>query len=416
MAAFLSGCRRRNLFIVTCTWLVTPISAINLLEAKSLNTCMKNSQFTASYLNAVFTPNNGSLSLSIKGDSGVSDNVVFEAELLAYGYPAYRKFINPCQERKSLGGFCPMRPSPFELPFNTELPDDQIKRVPSKRSFRCNLVKWFDSVRITLIRDLSDAVYYIPDLDAKVRLRIRSLTDGHQLACVEADLSNGRTVHQEAVAWIVAVIAFLGFSLSGFTSGLGHTNAAAHLLSNSLSLFSYYQSLAFIGLTSVSTAPIVRAWSQNFQWSMGIMHLGFLHRMATWYQRATSGIPAILLYKLNQMSVHVEKRSFVPRTNTASKKVELKSFVVSGIKRVGFQAQIEESNIFFTTYTFFITFILFTVAITLLAKLICHGLVRYRLVSEDKFLGIRKQWKVFLKGNLFLSVSTPLSPQPIPRR
>lgn len=370
---------------------------------------MKNSQFTASYLNAVFTPNNGSLSLHIKGDSGVASKVLFDAEVLAYGYPAYVKVLDPCAERKALGGFCPMRPAPFELPFNAELPKDQIKRVPSKRSFHVNLVTWFDKLQVTLIRDLPGAIYYIPDLDAKVRIRIKSATDRRQLACVEADLSNGRTVHQESVAWVVAIIAFLGLSVSGFKSGLGHTNAAAHLLSNSLSLFSYYQSLAFIGLTSVSTAPIVRSWSQNFQWSVGIMNLGFLQRMATWYQRATGGIPTILLSRLNRMSVHVEKRSLVSRTNIASKKVELRSFVVSGIKRVGFRAQIEESNIFFTAYTFFIIFILFTIAMTLVSKVVSHTLVKYKAVDEDKFVGIRKEWKVILKGNLFLSVCSDLN-------
>lgn len=121
-----------NLFIfITCyAWLITPTSATNHLESKSLDTCMPHSAFSASYFNVLFTPNNGSIFISIKGSSGISGKVLLKAEVIAYGYPAFQKTIDPC-DGKMLLGFCPMTPAPFELPFNADLPKDQIKRIPS---------------------------------------------------------------------------------------------------------------------------------------------------------------------------------------------------------------------------------------------------------------------------------------------
>jgi hypothetical protein len=258
-----------------------------------------------------------------------------------------------------------------------------------------------------------DAVYYIPDLDGKVQVWINS-TSGEPLACVEAELSNGKTVNQKAVAWTVAIIAGSGLVISAVVSGLGHSNTAAHVASNALSLFSYFQAQAFIGMTSVATPPIVRAWTQNFQWSMGIIRVGFLQKMATWYQRATGGTPSSFLSSLATTSVQVQKRSLPvinnylsKRTNSQTTNAEnLKTLTVRGIERVGFLARVEITNIFFTGYTFFVIFVLFVTLGVILFKYICEGLVKAGKMKADKFTDFRNGWKLVLKGILFRVVST----------
>jgi len=71
------------------------------------------------------------------------------------------------------------------------------------------------------------------------------------VACVEANLSNGKTVDQKGVGWTTAVIAGLALVASAVTSGLGHSNTAAHVAANALSLFGYFQAQAIVGLTAV---------------------------------------------------------------------------------------------------------------------------------------------------------------------
>jgi Transient receptor potential (TRP) ion channel/ML-like domain len=265
---------------------------------------------------------------------------------------------------------------------------------------------------------LSGAIYYIPDLDAKVRVWINDTTTGQALACVEAELSNGKTVHQKGVEWTIAVIAIIGLITAAFVSGLGHSNAATHVCSNAMSLFSYFQAQALIGMTAVSFPPIVRAWTQNFQWSMGLISVGFLQKMATWYQRATGGKPSSYLSQSATTSVQVQKRSLdalsvlEKRSNslTSSDSSVLNVVTVKGIVRAGYLSHIEKTNIFFTAYTFFVIFVLFVTIGVVVFKYACEALVRAGRIKQDRFHDFRNGWRIVLKGILFRVVSEALGP------
>jgi hypothetical protein len=99
----------------------------------------------------------------------------------------------------------------------------------------------------------------VPDLDGLIRVYINDTETGEPVACVEAELSNVKTVYQKAVGWTTAVIAGLGLVASSVTSGLGHSNTAAHVAANALSLFGFFQAQAMVGMTAVDMPPIVRA-------------------------------------------------------------------------------------------------------------------------------------------------------------
>lgn len=255
-------------------------------------------------------------------------------------------------------------------------------------------------------------------MDAVVRIKIKDLDTHVQLACVEAELSNGHSVDQKAVAWTTAIIAGLGLVASAITSGLGHSNTAAHVAANAMSLFGYMQAQAFIGLSAVPLPPIVSAWTQNFQWSMGIIRVGFLQKMATWYQRATGGTPTTHLSQLSFFSVEVQKMRkmrralefttgavgrLIARSNAAATEAQAgqERLVLHGIERVGFKARIETTNIFFTGYTFFVIFVLFTVIGVVAFKFICEGLVKANKLKSDQFSDFRNGWQTVLKGILF---------------
>jgi hypothetical protein len=254
-------------------------------------------------------------------------------------------------------------------------------------------------------------------LDLLVRIKIKDLETKTLRACVEAELSNGHSVDQKAVAWITAVISGLGLVASAITSGLGHSNTAAHVAANAMSLFGYFQAQAFIGMCAVPLPPIVAAWTQNFQWSMGIIRVEFLQKMATWYQRATGGTPTTHLSQLSFVSVEVQKRMtkraismtsgaagrLLARSNAAATEAQAggERLVLHGIERVGFKAHIESTNIFFTGYTFFVIFVLFTVIGVLAFKYICEGLVKAGKMPNDKFVDFRNGWQTVLKGILF---------------
>lgn len=385
---------------------VLPVAAQDdgrVLRSSSLNTCQENSGFQASLFNVVFTPHNGSANVNIVAVSSVQGSVMFDVTVSAYGYEVIRTKVNPCDA--GLAGLCPMTAGKIPLNFNLPVSQDALKGVPG-------------------------ITYSIPDLDATIKLQIL-MTDGENagksVACVEADISNGKTVDLLGVKWATALIAGLALCSSAIISGFGHQNAASHVAANALSLFGYFQSQAMLGLTGISLPPIVSSWSQDFAWSMGIINVDWMQRVFTWYQRATGGTPSTIFDTLTTTSVQVEKRSLdaptinglysrsmammprsVAQTSAVShiaKRANIQtgsgSFIVFGIQRVAFKAGIETTNIFLTGLTFFCIFVILTVLAVAAFKGFCELAVKRKWMKPDTFLDFRNGWFTVLKGILF---------------
>lgn len=369
------------------------ITAEPMLVSSSLNPCSEASGFSASLFQVVFTPNNGTASIDMVATITVEGMVVFDISITAYGYEIMRKTINPCET--DLIGLCPMKRGKLAIPpFNLQIEQNDVKQIPG-------------------------IAYTIPDLDATVKVFVNKTDTGESVACVQADVSNGKTVDLLGVKWATAIIAGLALSASAVVSGLGHSNTAAHIAANALSLFSYFQAQAILGLTSVHLPPIVAAWVQNFMWSMGIIRVGFMQDIFTWYQRATGGKPATIFDTLTTISVQVQKRSLetaahavnlfkraeamLPRAIQPRNNIQTSDgrFVVFGIQRVAFRAKIETTNLFMTGLTFFCLFVILTVLSVLAFKGACELAAKKQWMKSDKFLEFRNGWKTVLKGILF---------------
>ncbi|CAG8958192.1 hypothetical protein HYFRA_00000544 [Hymenoscyphus fraxineus] len=380
--------------------LLSDVTAIRLIESKSLNSCQSNSSFTASLFNVVFTPDNRTLTFDIVGVSSIQGNVTFGIEVAAYGLSVVNKILDPCSI-KDMTGMCPMATGQLDINSNIQLEQSVINQIPG-------------------------IAYGVPDLDANVKIHINSTANPLvSLACVEANLSNGQTVDQKGVGWTTAVIAGLALVASAVTSGLGHSNTAAHVAANALSLFAYFQAQAIIGMTAVSLPPIVQSWTQNFDWTMGIIEVDFMQKIATWYQKSTGGTPDTLLNTLTTTSVQVEKRSvgqlakrtmdqtitlltraheLHTRSNNAGTETVTGTYIVRGIKRVAFRANIEASNIFLTGLAFYSIFIVFTIIFVAMFKGFCEVAVKARWMKSDKFQDFRNGWFTVLKGIMFRMV------------
>ncbi|KAL2862849.1 transient receptor potential ion channel family protein [Aspergillus lucknowensis] len=390
----------RVLPILLCflgTLINTPlVTAERLIESNALNLCQDSTNFTATYFHVQYTPNNNSLLIGFDGVSAISGYVEATLILDAYGYTVFRQTFNPCD--MDLEGLCPMNTGPIDvrdIPF--EVADDLNEHIPG-------------------------IAYTVPDLDASLRVYINSTTTHESITCLEASLSNGKTVYQKGVGWATAIIAGLGMTASAITSGLGHSNTAAHVAANALSLFGFMQSQAMIGMTAVHMPPIVQSWTQNFQWSMGIIRVGFLQDICTWYQRSTGGTASTLLSELSTVSVEVLKRRkrsldtvvsaasgivgrsvevLSKRAGTESERATSESKEVRGIERVGFIAGIEETNIFLTGFIFFVVFVALVMLLVVLFKAGCELLAKHGKMKSDKFQDFRNGWRIVARGILF---------------
>jgi hypothetical protein len=226
------------------------VASQNVLQSTSLNTCQDNSGFQARKFDVVFTPNNNTVSVDMVATSSIEGNVLFDISVFAYGYELIHRYIDPCDA--GLAGFCPMQTGDTGTPFNIPVSADAVKSFPS-------------------------LAYQFPDLDAIVKVFINSTDEGGKsLACLEARVSNSKTVDLAGVKWASAAVVGLALLSSAIISGLGHANAASHIAANAVSLCGYFQAQAMIGLTGVTLPPSVQAWTQDFQWSIGIIKLDFM--------------------------------------------------------------------------------------------------------------------------------------------
>jgi hypothetical protein len=369
--------------------LILLTSADRIFQSSSLATCQSDSSITASLFNIAFTPDNQTLTVDVVGEALVEGNVTFKVQAAAYGYVFLTETIDPCAAENKIASFCPLSLLQIGLDVTyTNISTNFIGRIPG-------------------------IAYQIPDLDATVTINIYSTNNTNvSIGCVELKISNGKTVNELGIRWATAVVAAIGLLTSLLIGSLGHTNAAAHIAIYAFALFSYFQSLALIGLCAVPLPPIVQAWTQDFVWSLGIIKVPFLQRFATWYQLATNGTPTTILKTLGTKSVEVLKRGLssdsASRGSLLSRRAQIPTttggeYLVKGIQRVAFRENMEPTNLFFTAVTFYCIIIIITLLIVVLFKKLSELLIRLKWVKSENpiFDSFRNDWHVTLKGVIF---------------
>ncbi|KAJ5163246.1 TRP-like family [Penicillium coprophilum] len=350
------------------------VHAEDLLQATGLTQCSESAEVTVNNFNAVFTPANNSISIIFDGYSEVAGEVLIEVDLLVYGYKAFTKSFDPCS--LDLAVFCPMKAIELQIPTITEtLSDSLLSQIPS-------------------------ISYGVPDIDAVIRLRLIYKNGGKQITCLETRIRNGKTVYQAGVSWTLAVITGLGLVTSTVISLLGHSNTATHLAFRSLAFLGFIQTQAMAGMTSVKMPPFVQSWTQNMQWSLGIVQSDALQTIATWFQRATGGTPSNVVTSSNSVSVVLQKRSseIVRRATDQGSQI-----ILRGIERVGVRESIEPTNIFMTGYLFyyFITAVIVACVGLVLVVRIVLAKKPTSLPKLDRALGVTADWKTILRNTFF---------------
>lgn len=407
------------LFAWVFSLFLSVVAAQKKLEASSLLTCMDNSQVWASFLNVVFYPSNSSVVIDVLAVSNINNvKVGAHVELIAYGLKVLSQDVNLCNLGSSYTQLCPLTSGHLDLTFDYEVSDSITKQIPG-------------------------VAYTIPDLDARVRIVLYSLENNTDLACVEATVSNGKTVQTKYAAWPIAAIAGLGLVSSGVISVIGHSSTAAHIASNSMSLFVYFQSLAITSMLAVAKAPpIASAWAQNFVWSLGIIKADVIQSIANWYLQATGGTPSDVLGKSNTyLSISVQKvkrglesmyqaidfatgpvrhrlakRASISLDSdtfglsdtlnstlytTNEKDIGDRVLILRGIQRTAYLSKIEITNFFMTGVIFLLFFVFVTAVCMMFFKAIIEILVRSKKMKEGKFAEYRQQWTYIIKGALY---------------
>lgn len=383
--------------LLTSFFMNVSATSDRVIEATSLHTCMENSKLTADHFKVSFTPVNSTVQYNLNITAEVSGYVQAYIEVFAYGFKIIDEKFDPCTFHEA--GLCPVYPGSNYLSSTYHISDDIVHQIPT-------------------------IAYTFPDIDAIVIVRVYD--NSGIVACIQADLSNRKTVNHIAVKWVTAVIAGIGLLTSAIISTMGNTYTAAHVAANSVALFSYFQSVVIISMCAVQRMPpIASSWAQNIAWSVGLIKITFMQKIFRWYVKATGGTPTQNIFSPT-ISILVQKRDAMIMQLTNHSKLMLHSLarrylnqkranedginlpaestqsllVLRGIDRVAFEGNIEMTSAVLTAFTFFVLICLAVALCFSLFYLILFSSIKFGWMRKDRFPHFRSNWLVMLKGTI----------------
>lgn len=133
--------------------------------------------------------------------------------------------------------------------------------------------------------DLVPAIaFQVPDITAMATLQLRSRESGEKVACIQSQVSNGKTTSVPAVSYVAAGVAgaalvltgvsAAGAAFAGGSAAAGGGSAAGGMGTISPSfteVFGWFQGMAMNGMMSVAYPDVYRSFAKNFGFSTGLI-------------------------------------------------------------------------------------------------------------------------------------------------
>jgi hypothetical protein len=123
--------------------------------------------------------------------------------------------------------------------------------------------------------------FQIPDIAAQATLQLKARNGGGNVACIQSQVSNGKTASVPAVSYIAAGVAgvalvaagvsAVGAGVAGAAAGGGTAGGMGTLSPSFTEVFTWFHGLAMNGMHSVNYPPVYRSFSKNFAFSTGLV-------------------------------------------------------------------------------------------------------------------------------------------------
>ncbi|KAL4801409.1 hypothetical protein BDV18DRAFT_84931 [Aspergillus unguis] len=239
--------------------------AADTLSTGSLSTCLTGSDIKVNKLNVKFTRSTKNLDFDVSGTNAKEQNVTASLSVTAYGNDVYDKEFDPCDDANYIEQLCPVPAGTFSASDSMTIPDKYVSQIPS-------------------------IAFTIPDLDGMAKLQLKSKDDGSEIACIQSELTNGKSAEVPAVSYAAAGVAGAALALSGL-SAIG---SAGHVGSHSSSpgfgeVMGWFHTMATNGMLSVSYPQVYRSFSKNFAFSTGLIPLASMQRSIDNFRQSTGG-------------------------------------------------------------------------------------------------------------------------------
>lgn len=144
--------------------------------------------------------------------------------------------------------------------------------------------------------------FQIPDIAAMATLQLQSRDSGERVACIQSQVSNGKTASVPAVSYVAAGVAgaalvlggvsAVGAAFAGGSAAAGGGSAAGGMGTISPSfteVFGWFQGMAMNGMMSVNYPNVYRSFAKNFGFSTGLIPWTTLQVSIDDFRAATGG-------------------------------------------------------------------------------------------------------------------------------
>ncbi|KAI9878722.1 MAG: hypothetical protein M1830_010682 [Pleopsidium flavum] len=237
----------------------------DILKTSGFTTCLDKSAITVDKLNVQYDRAGNTVTFDVSGSSAKEQNVTASLIVTAYGKQVYQKNFDPCAEDTKVQQLCPVPSGNFAAKGSQNIPSNYASMIPS-------------------------IAFSVPDLDGAAKLQLKAADGGQDLACIQSNVNNGRTVEVPAVSYIAAGVAGAALLLTG-VSALGSVGATgASTPSPSFSdVIGWFQSMAMNGMLSVNYPPVYRSFTKNFAFSGGLIPWDQMQTTIDSFRKATGG-------------------------------------------------------------------------------------------------------------------------------
>ncbi|KAJ5298694.1 ATP-dependent RNA helicase dbp3 [Penicillium atrosanguineum] len=332
---------RKSIWALLGLAFVPQVLAADTLSTDGFGLCMTDSDITVTNLDVTYTRSTKEVVFDLAGTNSKEQNVTANLKVTAYGNTIYTKTFNPCGSDVHVAKLCPVPSGSFSAKGSMTVPDSYASEIPS-------------------------IAFAIPDLDGQAQLTLKSTDTDEDVACVESELSNGRTTSLKAVSWASAGIAAGALALSGISalSAAGHPGASPSSPGFG-DVMGWFHSMATNGMLSVSYPTVYTSFTKNFGWSTGLISWKNMQESIDSFRKATGGNLTndsyVYLTSLSssssnssstKRSVDLMRRSvnLLPRSDSNSTD---SSSTVSTIKSFAEEAMIPSANVFMTVLLVF---------------------------------------------------------------
>ncbi|KAG4028273.1 hypothetical protein MFRU_023g01080 [Monilinia fructicola] len=245
------------------------VLAAQTLTTTGYTSCLADSTITVQKMAVTYDNDAKTVTFDVAGSSSKSQNVTAKVDVTAYGISVYSNTFNPCDSSTYVSQLCPVPVGTFAASGTQAIPDQYSSMIPA-------------------------IAFSVPDISAVATIVLKDLNTEVEAACVQADVTNGKTTAIAAVSYVAAGVAGAaaivgGVSALGAAASGASASGAAATSPSFMECVTWFQGMAMNGMLSVNYPPVYRQFTKNFGFSTGIIPWTAMQQSIDSFRAATGG-------------------------------------------------------------------------------------------------------------------------------